>query len=89
MEAMIAHFKLVIEGYSPPVGDAYMGIESPKGELGFYFVSDGSGTPYRCHIRSPSFVNLSSLEEMVEGALLADLVACIGSIDIVLGEVDR
>lgn len=89
MEAMIAHFKLVIEGYSPPAGDTYMGTESPKGELGFYFVSDGTGTPYRCHIRSPSFVNLSSLEEMVEGALLADLVACIGSIDIVLGEVDR
>ncbi len=89
MEAMIAHFKLVIEGYSPPPGDAYLAIESPKGELGFYFVSDGSGTPYRCHIRAPSFVNLSSLEQMVKGALLADLVACIGSIDIVLGDVDR
>ncbi len=89
MEAMIAHFKLVIEGYSPPPGDTYLGTESPKGELGFYFVSDGSGTPYRCHIRAPSFVNLSSLEQMVEGVLLADLVACIGSIDIVLGEVDR
>ena len=89
MEAMIAHFKLVIEGYSPPPGDTYLGTESPKGELGFYFVSDGSGTPYRCHIRAPSFVNLSILGQMVEGALLADLVACIGSIDIVLGEVDR
>ena len=89
MEAMINHFKLVIEGYAPPPGDTYFAVESPKGELGFYFVSDGSGVPYRCHIRSPSFVNLSSLSEMVEGALLADLVACIGSIDIVLGEVDR
>ena len=89
MEAMIAHFKLVIEGYSPPVGDAYMATESPKGELGFYFVSDGTGTPYRCHIRAPSFVNLASIEPMVKGALLADLVACIGSVDIVLGEVDR
>ncbi len=89
MEAMIAHFKLVIEGYSPPPGDVYLGTESPKGELGYYFVSDGTGTPYRCHIRAPSFVNLASLEQMVEGGLLADLVACIGSIDIVLGEVDR
>ena len=89
MEAMINHFKLVIEGYAPPPGDTYFAVESPKGELGFYFVSDGSGVPYRCHIRSPSFVNLSSLSEMVEGGLLADLVACIGSIDIVLGEVDR
>ncbi len=89
MEAMIAHFKLVIEGYAPPAGDVYMATEAPKGELGYYFVSDGSGTPYRCHIRAPSFVNLSVLQQMVEGALLADLVACIGSIDIVLGEVDR
>ncbi len=89
MEAMINHFKLVIEGYKPPAGDAYFGVESPKGELGFYFVSDGSGIPYRCHIRSPSFVNLSSLKQLVEGGLMADLVACIGSIDIVLGEVDR
>ena len=84
-----SHFKLVIEGYAPPAGDVYMATEAPKGELGYYFVSDGSGTPYRCHIRAPSFVNLSVLQQMVEGALLADLVACIGSIDIVLGEVDR
>ena len=89
MEAMINHFKLWIEGYSPPKGDCYMAVESPKGELGYYFVSDGTGTPYRCHIRAPSFVNLAALPQMVEGNMIADLVATIGSIDIVLGEVDR
>ena len=89
MEAMINHFKLWIEGYSPPEGACYMAIESPKGELGYYFVSDGTGVPYRCHIRSPSFVNLGALPHLVEGNMLADMVATIGSIDIVLGEVDR
>ncbi len=89
MEAMINHFKLWIEGYSPPAGACYMAIESPKGELGYYFVSDGTGVPYRCHIRSPSFVNLGALPQLVEGNMLADMVATIGSIDIVLGEVDR
>ena len=89
MEAMINHFKLVIEGYRPPPGDCYLAVESPKGELGYYFVSDGSGIPYRCHIRAPSFVNLAALPQMVVGNLIADIVATIGSIDIVLGEVDR
>ncbi len=89
MEAMINHFKIWIEGYSPPEGACYMAIESPKGELAYYFVSDGSGIPYRCHIRSPSFVNLGALPYLVEGNMLADMVATIGSIDIVLGEVDR
>lgn len=89
MEAMINHFKLVMHGVQPEPGEAYFGIENPKGELGFYFVSDGTGKPYRCHVRSPSFVNLSIIEEISVGALIADVVAIIGSVDIVLGEVDR
>ena len=89
MEAMINHFKLVMHGVQPPVGEAYFGIEGPKGELGYYFVSDGSGMPYRCHVRSPSFVNLGVMEDAAVGGLIADTVALIGSIDIVLGEVDR
>ena len=89
MEAMINHFKLVMHGVQPAPGEAYFGIENPKGELGFYFVSDGTGKPYRCHVRSPSFVNLSIIEEISVGALIADVVAIIGSVDIVLGEVDR
>ena len=89
MEAMINHFKLVMHGVQPAPGEAYFGIENPKGELGFYFVSDGTGMPYRCHVRSPSFVNLSIIEEISVGTLLADVLAIIGSVDIVLGEVDR
>ena len=89
MEAMINHFKLVMHGVQPEPGEAYFGIENPKGELGYYFVSDGSGMPYRCHVRSPSFVNLSIIEEISVGTLIADVVAIIGSVDIVLGEVDR
>ena len=89
MEAMINHFKLVMHGVQPPPGESYFGIENPKGELGFYFVSDGTGMPYRCHVRSPSFVNLSIIEEISVGSLIADVVAIIGSVDIVLGEVDR
>jgi NADH-quinone oxidoreductase subunit D len=89
MEALIHHFKIVAHGFFPPVGEAYHGIEAPKGELGFYFVSDGTPTPWRMKVRSPSFVNLQALPTMVEGRLVADIVAAIGSIDIVLGEVDR
>lgn len=89
MEAMIHHFKLVSEGFKPPLGEVYTCIESPKGEIGFYIVSDGTGKPYRCHVRAPSFVNLQSLPVMSVGGLIADLVAIIGSIDPVLGEVDR
>jgi NADH-quinone oxidoreductase subunit D len=89
MEAMINHFKLVMHGIQPPPGEAYFAVEAPKGELGYYFVSDGSGMPYRCHVRSPSFVNLGILEDTAVGTLIADTVALIGSIDIVLGEVDR
>jgi NADH-quinone oxidoreductase subunit D len=89
IEALIYHFKIVTEGFHPPVGEVYQTIESPRGELGFYVVSDGSPKPFRCHVRAPSFANLQALTKMVEGRLIADVVACIGSIDIVLGEVDR
>ena len=89
MEAMIFHFKQVMEGVKPPIGEAYMGIENPKGELGYYFVSDGTAKPVRWRIRPPSFINLSSLPKMCEGALLADVVAINASVDIVMGEVDR
>ncbi len=89
MEAVIHHFKLVSEGFKPPEGEVYHCIESPKGEIGFYIVSDGSGKPYRVHVRAPSFINLQSLGIMSAGGLVADLVAIIGSLDPVLGEVDR
>ncbi|MFI5273159.1 MAG: NADH dehydrogenase (quinone) subunit D [Ktedonobacterales bacterium] len=89
MEALIHHFKLYTEGYRPPAGEVYLRTESPKGELGFYLVSDGSARPYRMHVRAPSFANLQSLSTMIQGAMVADVVAAIGSIDIVLGEVDR
>jgi len=89
MEALIHHFKLYTEGYRPPAGEVWVRTESPKGDLGFYMVSDGSAKPYRMHVRAPSFANLQALPKMVEGMLLADVVAAIGSIDIVLGEVDR
>ncbi len=89
MEALIHHFKLYTEGYRPPKGEVYVRIESPKGELGYYLVSDGTARPYRMHVRAPSFANLEALPKMVEGALLSDIIAAIGSIDIVLGEVDR
>jgi len=89
MESLIHHFKLYTEGYRPPVGEVYQRIESPKGELGYYIVSDGSGRPYRMHVRAPSFANLQALPAMVEGQMLSDVIASIGSIDIVLGEVDR
>ena len=89
MEAKILHYKLIIHGIRPPKGEVYTSIESPKGELGFYIVSDGSSHPYRLKIRPPSFVNLEALSKMVEGRLLPDVVATIGSLDIVLGEIDR
>jgi len=77
------------EGFHTPVGEAYAAIEGPKGELGFYIVSDGSNRPYRFHERPPSLMNLKSLEVLAVGRLIADLIAIIGSIDIVLGEIDR
>ena len=89
MESLIHHFKLVTEGMRPPIGQVYQAVESPRGELGFYIVSDGSNRPYRCKVRAPSFSNLSSLPHMVKGELIADVVAVIGSIDIILGDVDR
>lgn len=90
MEAVIHHFKLVTEGFHPPANEeVFVACESPKGEIGFFIASDGSNKPYRCHLRGPSFVNLQALPKMMEGRLLADAVAIIGSIDIVLGEVDR
>jgi NADH-quinone oxidoreductase subunit D len=89
MEAMIFHFKQVMEGVKPPAGEAYMGIENPKGELGYYFVSDGTAKPVRWRIRPPSFLNLSALPKMCEGALLSDVIAINASVDIVMGEVDR
>jgi NADH dehydrogenase I D subunit len=89
MEALIHHFKLVTEGLKPPLGEVYFGHENPKGELGFYIVSDGSAHPYRLRVRGPSFVNIFATDTMSRGHLLSDLIAIIGSIDIVLGEVDR
>ncbi len=89
INALIRHFKLMSEGISPPPGEVYASTENPKGELGWYLMSDGSNHPYRYHIRTPSFVNLAALPEMIKGHLVADVVAVIGSIDIVLGEIDR
>jgi NADH-quinone oxidoreductase subunit D len=89
MESLIHHFKLWTEGFRPPAGEVYVSVESPRGELGCYLRSDGSPMPARCHFRAPSFVGLSALPIMSEGALVADLVAIIGSIDIVLGDCDR
>jgi NADH-quinone oxidoreductase subunit D len=89
MESMIHHFKQVMEGIHPPAGEAYLGIENPKGELGYYFVSDGTAKPVRWRIRPPSFVNLSALPQMCEGALLSDVIATNASVDIVMGEIDR
>jgi len=89
MESLIYHFKIYTEGFSPPVGEVYQAIESPRGELGFFIASDGSPKPYRMKVRAPSFVNLQSLQTLVKGSLLADVVACIGTTDIILGEVDR
>jgi NADH-quinone oxidoreductase subunit D len=89
MEALIYHFKIVTEGFTVPEGEVYQAIESPRGEMGYYVVSDGTAKPYRVHMRSPSFANLQSLPKMCEGRLIADVVAAIGSIDIVLGDCDR
>jgi NADH-quinone oxidoreductase subunit D len=89
MDALIHHFLLAADGFKVPEGEVYHAIEGSKGELGFYVVADGSERPYRCHVRGPSFINLSALPVMVEGGLIADVVAVIGSLDIVLGEIDR
>ena len=89
MEALIHHFILVTRGFPVPPGEVYHSIESPKGELGYYVVSDGSEKPYRVRVRPPSFYNLQSLPYMSNGKMVADVVANIGSLDIVLGEIDR
>jgi NADH-quinone oxidoreductase subunit D len=89
MEALIYHFKIVTEGFAVPPGEVYQAVESPRGEMGYYIVSDGTAKPYRVHMRSACFANLQTLPTMCEGHLLADVVAAIGSIDIVLGEIDR
>jgi NADH dehydrogenase I D subunit len=88
-EDMQRHFVWVIKGFNPPIGEAYVGIEHSKGELGYYVVSDGGPLPYRFRVRTPDFVNLAVLPHMAQGAMLADVVALIGTIDIVLGSVDR
>ena len=89
MEALIYHFKIVTEGFTVPAGEVYQAIESPRGEMGYYIVSDGTAKPMRVHMRSPSYANLQALATMCDGRLIADVVAAIGSIDIVLGEIDR
>ncbi|MEY3764710.1 MAG: hypothetical protein RLZ42_1370 [Armatimonadota bacterium] len=89
MEALIHHFKLFTEGYHPPVGEALGVVEGPRGEKAYYVISDGSNRPYRVRIKGPSFYNLQALPKMCEGRLVADVVAMIGSIDIVLGDIDR
>ena len=89
MESLIHHFKLFTEGYSVPAGEAYAAVEHPKGEFGVYLVSDGANKPYRVKVRAPGFAHLAALSEMVEGHMLADVVAVIGTQDIVFGEIDR
>jgi NADH-quinone oxidoreductase subunit D len=89
IEGLIYHFKIFTEGFAPPPGEVYQTVESPRGELGVFLVSDGSPKPYRVKFRAPSFVNLQSLPKLCEGRLIADVVTCIGTTDIVLGEVDR
>ena len=89
MEALIYHFKIVTEGFRVPAGEFYQAIESPRGEVGYYVVSDGTTHPYRVHVRGPSFGNLQGVPRMVEGTLIADVIASIGSMDFVLGDCDR
>jgi NADH-quinone oxidoreductase subunit D len=89
MESLIHHFKLFTEGYCPPAGEAYAAVEAPKGEFGCYVVSDGSNKPFRLKIRAPGFAHLAAMDEMVKGHMLADVVAVIGTMDVVFGEIDR
>ena len=89
MEALIYHFKIVTEGFAVPQGEAYVGIESPRGELGYYVASDGSAKPLRVHMRTPSFGNIQGLPDLIEGRMIADSIAIMGSLDFVLGDCDR
>jgi NADH-quinone oxidoreductase subunit D len=89
MEELIHHFKLFTEGMHVPAGEAYAAVEHPKGEFGIYLVSDGANKPYRLKIRAPGFAHLAALDEMSRGHMIADVVAMIGTLDIVFGEIDR
>jgi NADH-quinone oxidoreductase subunit D len=89
MESLIYHFKIVTEGFRVPPGEVYQVVESPRGELAYYVVSDGTAKPHRVFMRTPSFGNLQSLSVMLEGRLIADSIASLGSMDFVLGDVDR
>jgi NADH-quinone oxidoreductase subunit D len=89
MESLIHHFKIVTEGFAVPAGEVYQSIESSRGQMGYYVVSDGTAKPYRVHMRNPTFASLQALETMCQGRSISDVVAVIGSIDIVLGEIDR
>merc|ERR1719348_54376 len=89
MESLIHHFKLYSEGYNVPPGSTYTAIEAPKGEFGVHLISDGSNKPYRCKIKAPGFPHLAALHKLSKGHMLADVVAIIGTLDIVFGEVDR
>ena len=89
MEALIYHFKLFTEGYCVPRGEAYAAVEAPKGEFGVYLVSDGANKPYRLKVRAPGFAHLAAMNELIRGHMLADVVAIIGTLDVVFGEIDR
>ena len=89
MEALIHHFKLFTEGFHVPAGEVYVAVEAPKGEFGVHLIADGSNKPYRCKIRAPGFAFLQALDYMSRGHLLSDIVAILGSMDIVFGEIDR
>jgi NADH-quinone oxidoreductase subunit D len=89
MESLIYHFKIVTEGFRVPKGEIYQAIEAPRGEIGYYIVSDGTTKPYRLHMRTPSFANLMTLGPMLQDRLIADSIAALGSMDFVLGDTDR
>jgi NADH-quinone oxidoreductase subunit D len=89
MEALIHHFKLFTEGYTVPAGETYAAVEAPKGEFGCYLISDGANKPFRVKLRAPGFAHLSAMDEIVRGHMLPDVVAVIGTLDIVFGEIDR
>jgi NADH-quinone oxidoreductase subunit D len=89
MEALINHFKIVTQGFKVPAGEVYQAVESPRGELGHYVVSSGENRPYRVHLRGPSFVNLQAIPKIVEGGLIADVIASVASLDPVMGDADR
>jgi NADH-quinone oxidoreductase subunit D len=89
MESLIHHFKLFTEGFCIPAGEAYAAVEHPKGEFGVYLISDGANKPYRLKVRAPGFAHLSAMNEMARGHMIADVVAIIGTMDIVFGEIDR